>query len=138
MCNTFSSGNLEKTEKLVKQWLSNTNPSTLDKKSKDKLVECACAGGCVEYIEILSKILNFQNYPIALSAAHFSLIDWIPGIEKYGGKLMDNVNKWCILDEAVYRSDYEFLKKAFEAVGHVSSKIIKRIIKAPKQTIDSK
>lgn len=128
LCRFFSSGDVLSTGKSLKKYLS-LSDQKLTNKLKEKLVSSACTGGCIEYIEMLSRLFSLEEYPIALSAAQYGLVDWISEIEKYGGKLMCEVNNRTIFDEAVINSDNKFLEKAFDVVGIVPRKILKRILR---------
>ena len=129
LCNAFSSGNISIAKQFFENWFPRIDKESLSKQQKEKLLKHACIGGCADYIEILSKVFNLDQFPIALFAAKYGLVDWIPLIEKYGGNLMCEINEKTIFDIAVENSDYEFIEESFKVVDSVPEKIINRIVK---------
>ena len=106
------------------------NEQNKDKKIKpelyEKIIECACEGCCTEYVELLSKLIPLDKYPIAIKTAQFGIINWLNELKKYGADF--SVNNFGFFDEAIINGDDEFLKEALNIVEKIPEVVWKRIV----------
>lgn len=130
LLNAFESGHPPLAEIMYEKWMKrNKNKIILTKEQENLLINSCCLGSSEEFIEILSRIINFEDSVIALYAARYGLINWISEIIKYNGNLMIEINQRNIFDEAIENHDHEFIKAAYYKVEKVSIQVLKRIIK---------
>ncbi|KAK8838217.1 hypothetical protein M9Y10_035637 [Tritrichomonas musculus] len=108
---------------LSKMFILKTNQKPSHEK---KLIECACAGRCTEFVELLSTIIQCEKHHIVVDTAHYGIVNWLKELKKYGADF--TVNDYCFFDEAILNGDDNFLAKALDIVDNIPETVWRRII----------
>ena len=124
LCKAFSSDDVKMAKRILSKMFklkTNLKPS-----HEKMLIECACAGRCTEFVELLSTIIQLGKHHIVVDAAHYGIVNWLKELKKYGAYF--SVNDYCFFDEAILNGDDNFLAKALDIVDNIPETVWRRII----------
>ena len=101
------------------------------------LIESACKGRIINYLEILSKLVDLKQYPIGSFVGKYSLINWIKELNNIGIDFyFKNSEEKDILDYILLKENYLMLFRFLEEIDSISDEKLTEIFNVIIKTKD--